>query len=71
MSYLDQADSGMSSVTVPAGEVLTLHLDGVDEFVGRCPEQNAALMECAAFVNWRRSRQGEGALLALSFHKTS
>jgi hypothetical protein len=69
MGYLDAPGSGMMSVTVPPGGVLTLHLDGVDEFAARCPEQYAALVECAAFVNWRRSSEGAGAVLALAFHK--
>jgi hypothetical protein len=54
---------------VPPGGVLTLQLDGVDEFAARCPEQYAALVECAAFVNWRRSSAGDGAVLALAFYK--
>jgi hypothetical protein len=41
----------------------------VDEFAARCPEQYAALIECAGFVNWRRSSEGEGAVLALAYHK--
>lgn len=69
MSYLDEPGAGMSTVSVPSGEVLTLHLDDVDEFAARCPEQYAALIECAGFVNWRRSSEGEGAVLALAFHK--
>ncbi len=69
MSYLDEPSAGMSTVGVPSGGVLTLQLDGVDEFAARCPEQYAALIECAGFVNWRRSEAGEGAMLALAFHK--
>lgn len=69
MGYLDDPEAGMSAITVPVGEVLTLQLDGVDEFSVRCPEQYAELIECAAFVNWRRSSAGEGAVLALAFHK--
>jgi hypothetical protein len=48
---------------------VTLHLDGTDEFAARCPEQYAALIDCAGFVNWQRSSAGEGAILALAFHK--
>ncbi len=69
MSYLDEPGAGMSAVGVPAGGVLTLQLDGVDEFAVRCPEQYAALIECAAFVNWRRSSRGEPGVLALAFQK--
>ena len=69
MIYLDEPGAGMSAVNVPAGGVVTLHLDGVDKFASRCPEQYAALIECAGFVNWRRSSTGEAAVLALAFHK--
>src|SRR5580658_8560560 len=58
MSYLDVLEAGMSRVNVPPGTVLTLHLEGVNEFATLCPEQYAALVECTAFVNWRRSSNG-------------
>jgi hypothetical protein len=53
LTYRDE-DDGMASVVVPAGDVLTLQLDEGRSFAQRCPEQYAALIECAAFVNWRR-----------------
>ncbi len=61
----------MSAVNVEPSSVLTLQLDGVDEFAARCPEQFTALVECAAFVNWRRIEQGQNAVLALSYRKHS
>ena len=51
------------------GTVFTLELENVREFRQRCPEQYAALIECTAFVNWRRIEMNEGSVLALSFHK--
>ena len=69
MSWLDEPGSGMTTVHAPPGGVVTLQFDGVDEFAARCPEQYAALVECAAFVNWRRSSQGEPAVLALAYYK--
>jgi hypothetical protein len=71
MSYLDDPASGMTSVFAPPGGIVTLQLDRVNEFVDRCPEQYAALVECTAFVNWRRSSQGESAVLALAYFKRS
>lgn len=71
MSYLDEPGAGMSAVSVEPSSVLTLQLDAVDEFASRCPEQFSALVECAAFVNWRRIEQGQNAVLALSYHKHS
>jgi hypothetical protein len=69
MSYLDEPDAGMSSVSVPTGGVLRLQLDGVREFTARCPDQYADLIESACFVNWRRSSEGNGAVLAIAFYK--
>lgn len=69
MSWLDEPGSEMTTVVAPSGGVVTLQLDGVDEFAKRCPEQFAAMNECAAFVNWRRTSRGESAVLALAYHK--
>lgn len=60
-------DDGMASVVVAEGDVLTLQLDEGRAFGERCPEQYRALIECAAFVNWRRIKTGDRAILALSF----
>ncbi len=49
------------------GDVLTLQLDEGRAFAERCPEQYQALIECAAFVNWRRIDMGFRPILALSF----
>jgi Barstar (barnase inhibitor) len=70
IDYLDVPGAAMSSIIVEPGDVLTLQLDEVDSFATRCPEQFEALIDCAAFVNWRRCSQGEGAVLALAFHKS-
>lgn len=69
LTFADDSASGMLARPVPPGEVLTLQIDHVDDFVSRCPEQYAALMECAAFVNWRRIEKGDGPVVALSFYK--
>jgi barstar (barnase inhibitor) len=70
MSDVDDAAAGMAAQHVSPGTVLTLQIDGIDEFASRCPEQYEGLVECAGIVNWRRVERGEPAVLALSFHKT-
>ena len=60
-------DDGMTAVTVAAGDVLTLQLEDCNTFRARCPDIYAKLIECAAFVNWRRIEVGERAIVALSF----
>jgi hypothetical protein len=69
MTSLDDPDAGMTQVHAPSGGVLVLQREDVDDFSRRCPEQYAAVVECSAFVNWRRIEVGEPAVLALSFFK--
>lgn len=69
MSYLDEPGAGMTSVHVKPGEVLLLHLDHVDEFRRRFPEAYNAIIECSAFVNYRKIEVSEPAVIALSFYK--
>jgi hypothetical protein len=66
MTGLDDPDAGMTKVTVRKGEVLSLAIADAAPFKQRCPEQFAALLESAAFVNGRRVEQGEPPVLALS-----
>ena len=69
MSSLDDPDAGMTTVHAPPGGVVVLSLEGMTEFAGRCPEIYNALIECAAFVNFRNLQVGGQAVLALSFYK--
>jgi hypothetical protein len=69
MTGLDTPGAGMTTIPAKRGEVIVLQLEHVDVFCRRCPEQYAAIIECAAFVNWRRIEIGEPAVLALSFYK--
>ena len=70
MTCLDDSAAGMSAVLVSPGDVVVLQLKDIDAFARRCPEQYEAIIECAAFVNWRRIETGDPAVLALSFYKT-
>jgi hypothetical protein len=66
MSYLDSPESGMSTIHCTPGDIMTLHLENITELA---PDLYAMLVECAAFVNWRRTTENEPAVLALSYHK--
>jgi RNAse (barnase) inhibitor barstar len=68
LTSLDAPEDGMSSVHCEPGSVVTLELANVKAFANRCPEQYSAVIECAAFVNWRRLEMGDPSVLALSFH---
>jgi hypothetical protein len=55
-------------VIVPPGDVLTLQLEDVNDFRARCPDLYADVVECSAFVNFRRIERGGTAVLPLSFY---
>jgi hypothetical protein len=65
MTSIDDADSGLSKITVPKGELFKLHIIGIEGLRERCPAVHDALIECAAFVNHRRVKIGESPVLAL------
>lgn len=69
MTDLDNPGTGMTSIHCSPNSVVTLQLRNVDSFAKRCPDQYAALVECAAFVNWRRIETAAPAVLALAFFK--
>ncbi len=71
LTYADE-DDGMRSFTVEPADILTLRLSNATAFAARCPEQYDALVECSAFVNWRRIEPGGQPMrpiLALAFWK--
>jgi hypothetical protein len=67
MTSLDKPDDAMTSIHAPKDRVLTLQLENVAPFREQHPELYAAIIECSAFVNWRRLEVGEPAVLAISF----
>ena len=67
MTYLDDPQSGLSKVHVPKNGVLTLQLENVTSLRDQYPDLYAAIIECSAFVNWRRLETCETAVLAISF----
>ena len=67
LSYLGSPESGMSQIHVEPGHVVVIQLTEAKDFARRCPEQYSALIECAAFVNWRCIERGNEPILAMSF----
>ena len=67
MTSLDKPEDGMTSIHAAKDGVLTLQLENVTSFRERKPELYAAIIECSAFVNWRRLEVGEPSVLAISF----
>lgn len=68
MTRLDSPEDGMTKINVESGQVVAIQINHVTDFAQRCPEQYTALIECSAFVNWRRIEIGEEPVLALSFY---
>ncbi len=69
MTSLDEPDDGMTSVHPPKGGMLTLHMDHIGDLANRCPDIYDAIIECAAFVNYRRIEVGEEPVLAISCYR--
>ena len=69
MTFLDDREAALSAIHVDPGNVVTIQFAAAAEFARRCPDQYAALVECSAFVNWRRLAKNEPPVLALSFYK--
>jgi len=67
MTSLDVAEDGLSAIHVLTGDVMVLCISGAKDLKKRCPEIYDALVECSAFVNYRRIEVGEQAVLAVSF----
>lgn len=65
LTSVDRAADGLTTVTVLPGEILILEIGDPLNFRNRCPEQYAALIDCSAFVNFRRCEAGEPPVLAL------
>lgn len=65
MMSLDSPEDGMTTVSVGRGGLLVMELDKTTEFERRCPEQYRALLDCTAFVNFRRRQVGDAPVLAV------
>jgi len=57
----------MTRVHVAPGDVLTIEVERAGALKTGAPEVYEALLECVAFVNWRRIEVGEQSVLALAF----
>jgi hypothetical protein len=68
LGYLDEPSAGMTGMHVRPGETLAIQLNAVSGFRRRCPDQFRALQDACAFVNWRRTREHEAPLVALSYY---
>jgi RNAse (barnase) inhibitor barstar len=66
MTYLDE---NFPEAQIEKGTTLTLQLNKIQSFRQRCPEIYEAIVECTAFVNYRRIEIGENPTLLLAYSK--
>lgn len=67
LTCIDEPDDAMTTVHAPPGGVLVLDLPHARDLAVRCPEIYSALIECSAFVNYRRIEMSQEPVLCLSF----
>lgn len=67
MTSLSDPEDTMTTINCAKGQVVTLQIDNASIFKSQQPELFKALVEAAAFVNWRLIELGEPAVLALSY----
>lgn len=65
MTCLDEPAPGMTRFCVQEGEFFQLEIVESKQFKKRLPEIFDALIECSAFVNWRKVEVGEPSVLTL------
>ena len=68
MSSLNDPDDELTEIHCEKGKILTVQIEEAATLKRRCPEQFEALVECAAFVNWRLIEIGEDPVIALSYY---
>lgn len=66
LSALDQPDDGLTTVHARPGGVVVLEIIAAAELPANI---HRAVVDGAAFVNWRRRERGGHAVLALSFFR--
>lgn len=66
MSDLDDPEAGMTQIHVEKGKVMTLELVDSKDLRDRLRDVYDAIVECSAFVNWRRVDAGRSPVLALA-----
>lgn len=66
MTYLEDPSAGMTKIHGTENDPVVLQIDQIDSVPD---EIYRPLVECAAFVNYRRIEQGQRAIIALSYFR--
>ncbi len=68
LTSIDCKEDGMTALHAPPDGFFVLDLRGTRDLKKGCPEIYDAVIECSAFVNYRRTEMGDDPVLLLSFH---
>jgi RNAse (barnase) inhibitor barstar len=66
MTDIDDKETGMTKVWINKTYTLVIELTNSDNFKERCGDIYLALLECSAFVNFRKVESNEQAMIAVS-----
>jgi len=71
MTSVDAPDDGMTGIHCEVGGFLTIELENVNQLTDDRAEFLETIVDCVAFVNYRRIDIDEKPVLALSYHRTA
>jgi RNAse (barnase) inhibitor barstar len=66
MTDIDDKETGMTKLWINKTDTLVIELTNTDSFKERCNDIYTALLECAAFVNYRKIESNEQAMIAIA-----
>ena len=69
MTSLDAPDDGMTTIHAEPGKTIILEIENINSLADQNSEIYEALIECSAFVNYRKLEVGEPAVLTLSYNR--
>lgn len=69
MTSIDSPQDGMTGIHCEKGSFLTIELENVDDLRGDRAEYLEAILDCTAFVNFRRIDVNDKPVLALSYFR--
>ncbi|MDP1726190.1 MAG: barstar family protein [Bacteroidota bacterium] len=66
MTDIDTPENGMTKVWIKKTDTLVIEIRNSESFKERCNDIYTALLECAAFVNYRKIESNEQAMIAIA-----
>ena len=66
MTDIDAPENGMTKIWIKKTDTLVIEICNSESFKERCNDIYLALLECSAFVNYRKLENNEQAMIAIS-----